>query len=462
MTNNTLGLILSFSYVVLVVLAATILQKLKLLGEEGSRKFIHIGVANCWMILMIFFDNMWLACIPPLVFVVANYLSYKFNLVKSMERHKGGSLGTIYYPIALICLVLLTFWFHKTYLGAVGALILGYGDGLAGLIGKKYGRSRLFGEKTVAGTLTMFIASLIVSLIVLSIFTPTIALPGSILIALGASTIELFTPLDIDNLTVPIGSTLLYYLLILIGSAAVMNLFVAVILNIIIAWIAYYKHALDFSGIVAAFIIGLTIYVSAGPLMWLLLVVFLVSSSLITHFRKDRKTRLSTDYKKSCRNYKQVVAKGSIAFLLSIIYFFTNSNLFFILAVASIAVSCADTWGSEIGPFSKGKTISITTFRRVKKGTPGGISLLGTIASLLGASLIAGLLILKLIFLPNFHPVQIAITITVVAFSGLLGGLADSFLGATLHTRPNVSNEFINFASNLFGVVFAWIMLIVF
>ncbi len=481
MTNNIIGLILSFSYVFFVIGISTILQKIKLLGDEGSRKLIHIGVSNCWIIMMVYFDNIWLACIPPLAFIFLNYVSYRFDLIKSMERSEKGSLGTIYYPISLLILVLVTFWLNMTYIGAVGILILGYGDGLAGLIGKKFGGKKLFGNKTVIGSTSMFIASFFVSFIILSIFTPSIMLTGSLLIAIFATLIELFTPRDFDNITVPIGSAALYYLLITIGSTVTFGLLIAAVLNIVIAFAAYKKHALNISGAIAAIFIGICVYVFANPLVWLTLMIFFTSSSLISLYKKERKVKLSNEYEKTKRNYKQVLANGLLSAVFSVLYFITESDVMLFVAVTSIAASCADTWGSELGALAKGKTISIITMKPVKKGESGGISLFGTNMSLVGSFLIAASYAISLLLQPEYPMAKILLITFGVTTIGFLGSLIDSFIGATVQEKfmdsktglvtefrgsksnPNkkvggvsfINNDVVNFSSNLISTVIA-------
>ena len=48
------------------------------------------------------------ALIPPVIFVVLNYYSNRKDLIKSMEREGDSNLGTVYFPISLIVLILLT------------------------------------------------------------------------------------------------------------------------------------------------------------------------------------------------------------------------------------------------------------------------------------------------------------------------------------------------------------------
>jgi len=218
--NNIWGLIVSYVFIFLVIGISTILQKKNVLKDEGARKFIHIGVAHWWIIAMVFFDNVYFAIIPPITFIILNYASYKMNLIKSMERGGKGNLGTVYFPISLLILVLLTFTDvigASTYIGAIGILIMGYGDGLAAVIGKKYGKHPLAFGKSFEGSITMFIVSFLVTFVILIRYG---SLASAVLVGLGVAiagtVIELFTPKGLDNLTVPLGTAILAFILLLI------------------------------------------------------------------------------------------------------------------------------------------------------------------------------------------------------------------------------------------------------
>jgi uncharacterized membrane protein len=110
---------------------------------------------------------------------------------------------------------------------------------------------------------------------------------------------------------------------------------------------------------------------------------------------------------------------------------------------AALASSNADTWGSEVGVLARRPPVSILSFRSVPTGISGGVSLLGTAASLAGSSFIALL----------FTAVQGIASRTVgglpapgdgggllrlaliVAAAGFLGSLADSLLGASVQAQ---------------------------
>ena len=218
---NVWGLVGSYVLIFMIIGISTILQKKNILGDEGARKFIHIGVSNWWILAMFFFtdeNKVWFAMIAPFTFIILNYLSYRLNILKAMERGGKGNLGTVYFPISLLILVALTFGVvDNPFIGAVGILVMGYGDGLAAVIGKRFGKRMLVNGKSFEGSLTMFIASFVVTFVIAT-FTQSIGI--ALLLAMGvaafATLIELFTPKGLDNLSVPLGSSLIFYLLLLI------------------------------------------------------------------------------------------------------------------------------------------------------------------------------------------------------------------------------------------------------
>ncbi|MCF0147551.1 MAG: phosphatidate cytidylyltransferase [Clostridium sp.] len=219
--NNLMGIIISILFVFLIIGASSSLTKFNLLSNEGSRKFIHIGVSNWWIIAMIFFDNNIYAAIVPALFVIINYISYKKQVFKAMERDGSkNDLGTVYFAVSLLILALITFRnIEYSYIGALGILIMGYGDGLAAVIGVKYGKHTfevLGNKRSLEGSLAMFIFSFVVSVIILYIFSGTNVFLYSLIIAIVSTGLEALSPYGLDNLTVPLGTSLFYYLLILL------------------------------------------------------------------------------------------------------------------------------------------------------------------------------------------------------------------------------------------------------
>ncbi len=217
--RNIYGLVISILYIGLVIGISGLFSKA---SKEASRKFIHIMLANWWIIAMIFFDNIWIAGILPALFIIINYASYKFDIIKSMERDDDSgeekTLGTVFYAISLLIVVMLCFGFFKnTIIGLVGILVMGYGDGFAAIAGKSI-KSKEFsilgGKKSLAGCSTMFIISLIIISCALAYFNVQFWYIKSIIIAIVATIFEAISVKGTDNLTVPILTTLMVWMVL--------------------------------------------------------------------------------------------------------------------------------------------------------------------------------------------------------------------------------------------------------
>jgi phytol kinase len=218
---NWWGLLISFSFVFAFIGIAQLLLKAGRLSPSVTRKVVHIGVAHWWLIAMVFFDRWEFAIVGPVAFIFINLASYLFRLFPAMEHERRRkNLGTIYFPVALLVMVLAT-WAGPIpiWMGGLGILVLGWGDGLASVVGEARERSvlRLLGNgKSAAGSLTMFVVSAVVTLVFVLVFTdPGTAPAVAIMVAstaLIATAVELVTPFGLDNLTVPIITMLFVYL----------------------------------------------------------------------------------------------------------------------------------------------------------------------------------------------------------------------------------------------------------
>lgn len=203
--NNILGIIISFLFIFLIIGLSEFFKKY---GKEACRKFIHISLCNWWFIAMLFFDNVIYASIVPACFIIINTISYKTKLLQVMEREKNEGFGTIYYAISLLVLVIISFGICKNpVIGLAGSLIMGYGDGLACIVGtyirsKKYKIGRT--TKSIAGNITMFVISIMIYAIINSVYGINISILKLILASIIVTFVETISIKGTDNLTVPI------------------------------------------------------------------------------------------------------------------------------------------------------------------------------------------------------------------------------------------------------------------
>jgi phytol kinase len=217
MNQDWLALIISFVYVFAMIGIAEGLRKWQGYSVEFTRKFIHIAVGMWAFGTVLLFERREFAIIPSLAFIVINALSYWQGTFKAMETGEAGQLGTIYFPLSFTILIWLL-WDQPALLVA-SLMPMTWGDAMAAVLGRRYGK-RLYtvgsSQRSLEGTLAMFLFSLVTTFIALYFFSSSeyfIDLLGiATATALAATVIEAISPWGIDNLTVPAISALVLLL----------------------------------------------------------------------------------------------------------------------------------------------------------------------------------------------------------------------------------------------------------
>jgi uncharacterized protein (TIGR00297 family) len=213
------------------------------------------------------------------------------------------------------------------------------------------------------------------------------------------------------------------------------------VLSTLIGWVAYRRAALSRSGAVGAVITGTLIFGFGGWVWGMLLITFFVLSSLLSHYQASTKERLAEKFAKgSRRDLGQVLANGGIGALLALVSPLISSPAMLFAFSGAIATVNADTWATELGVLGRRPPRLITTGQVVEPGTSGGVSLLGTLATLAGGGVI-GLAAFTYRMIDNTlggvaaaqvgEPGIGALLIPAGALGGLAGSLFDSLLGAT-------------------------------
>ncbi len=207
-----LGYILTYLYLLLVLIVSQVLYNKYKVKKIITRKIVHIFIAFVWFIMYYFFKDSIHIIVPPFTFIFLNYLSYKKNIFKSIENKE--SFGTIYYPISVFIMALLTYIFPNLIGGyAIGLFSMALGDGLAPLIASRFKTIKLINNKTISGSFTVFFVTIMVCLF----FNIYLELDYNILtlfiISVCASLIELIGIKGLDNLYLPLGIFLLVTLI---------------------------------------------------------------------------------------------------------------------------------------------------------------------------------------------------------------------------------------------------------
>lgn len=200
---------------------------------------------------------------------------------------------------------------------------------------------------------------------------------------------------------------------------------IALVLAAVFALTAFLLNWLTLDGAISAAIFGIIIYGLGDWPAALLGLTFFVTASLLSSDTESMEEKLSIKFR---RNGNQVWANGFWFALWVMLWFITKEYIFMATAAASIAAANADTWATEVGNKFKGKTILINNFEEVQKGTDGGVSLLGSVAALAGAALIA------LVFWTTNVDKSFTYPLFVL-MAGFSGSFIDSFLGAKYQGR---------------------------
>jgi uncharacterized protein (TIGR00297 family) len=245
----------------------------------------------------------------------------------------------------------------------------------------------------------------------------------------------------------------------------------------------------DATGFASATMTGCLVLIFGGVSWFLLLVSFLVAASFVTKYKYATKNVMRVlEDKGGARTWKNVVANGLMAAVAAVGHGvtglrggFLSSTVFPSLFLGAVGTAAADTLATEIGLLSRSEPRLITHWRqRVTRGVSGGVSLLGALASLLGALIVGGASVAF-----DFGGFGVGTTLAAALVSGVLGCTLDSLLGATIQARyacvacgtsteqkthcgasaalikgwPGVDNDVVNFLSTFFGAVMALLLI---
>lgn len=207
--NNWFGLIICFVYVFGIIGGAEALRRWRGYDSGFTRKVIHIGVGMMSWGLHFLFDTPWFFVIACVAFMVINLLDWHYGFFAAMASSDRSNLGTVYFPFAA-AIVAIIFW--ETPPLMVAALMpLTWGDGMAPVVGKAYGR-RLYmvhtSTRSLEGSMGFFAGCLIFTWLALWAVggSPNISLEAALMpaliITIATTLVEAVSIWGLDNLTI--------------------------------------------------------------------------------------------------------------------------------------------------------------------------------------------------------------------------------------------------------------------
>lgn len=195
----------------------------------------------------------------------------------------------------------------------------------------------------------------------------------------------------------------------------------------VLAVVSHRLKVLSTSGSIGTLIVGTVVFGIGGWLYTIPLLFFFISSNLLSRLKSEIKVKsLRAIEKAGARDIWQVFANGGVATACVVAILISSDSRWFYLYLASLGASTADTWATEIGTLLSGKPRSIINFRLVNPGESGGVSIPGTLASLIGSAMTVCSV------LPIAYDIVDPRLLAFAIFSGFSGSIIDSILGATV------------------------------
>jgi uncharacterized protein (TIGR00297 family) len=421
--------------------------------SERARQWVHVGSGMFALLLRVL--TWWQAVALAAFAFVFNLLVLPHiggrRLYRPVDEARGFPLGILLYPLSVLLLILA--FPSRPDIAAASWGILALGDGAATLVGTRARRGRLSWnrEKTAAGTIAFIVCGGLGG-VALALWTrPAVAplpplafaLVAPFAAALAAALVETVPVRLDDNISVPATAAGVLWVASLMtwapAGASRDLMLVAIAVNGAVAWLGYRARTVSRSGAIGGALIGFTIFAAAGAGAWGLLMLTFIAASVASRLGLERKTMLGiAEERGGRRGAGNAVANCGVAAVAALAAATTADAPAALLAlVAALTAGGSDTVASEVGKAWGRSTFLVTSFRRVKPGTPGALSVEGTAAGVAAAFALAAAGV-GLGLIPGS-----ALAAVVIGATG--GAMVESVLGATLEGPGILNNDMLNF-----------------
>ena len=242
--NDLVILAIAYGYILVMILLPVTLKKKDKISKFTARKMVHLFAGLVIYVVPFFIFKWWAVFIAGSLTLVV-FFSEKGSKVKLLddlyeaiseeqeEQLKRKFLqGPFNYCLSITILVTIFVIIapSQMYLPIAGVTIMIIADTLASILGKKYGKHEIKlswtgTTRTLEGSIVFFICSLVICLITFSLYGMVFPIQGqaaltlvqvimySLITAAIAMVVELLSPSTYDDLTIPIVTTLLIWLL---------------------------------------------------------------------------------------------------------------------------------------------------------------------------------------------------------------------------------------------------------
>ncbi len=207
---------------------------------------------------------------------------------------------------------------------------------------------------------------------------------------------------------------------------------------------------LDAVGIAAVLVAAFFVFAMSGSYaiqnLAIALIFLIIGIAITKYMYEEKKEKGVYEHERSWQN----VLSNSLFPLISCgAYYITGNSAWIAAYIGAFAGAMADKFGSELGVLSP-NPLSLGSFKTVRQGTSGAISILGTYLSFVGALIIG----IAGFFFYNYAPISILL----IGLFGLFGSVADSIAGV-FEEKGIGTKSTSNFICTLVSGVLAYIFI---
>jgi uncharacterized protein (TIGR00297 family) len=209
-----------------------------------------------------------------------------------------------------------------------------------------------------------------------------------------------------------------------------------------LALLAWRVRALTFGGAAAGFACAVAIYLGAYLAGIAVVGAALLLTILSSRIGRTRTVALSIAEERGQRGPGNVLANclvGAIGGLLAALSTAWSGEAGAIMIVTGIAAGASDTVASEVGKAFGGQLRAFPSFRAVPTGTPGAVSVAGTVAGIVAAAIIAWPAVVLWLLPSDRVPLIVA--------ACTLGSFIESALATRFEAAGTLDNDTLNFVN---------------
>jgi dolichol kinase len=220
---NLVVMVVCYIYIAGVIIMVSILKQ-EGLNPKKSRKLLHLLIGGLPLI-MPFFTRRIFPFLVASPFVILTFLvtpsspltryTKKLSILSELTE-EGHHMGLVLYSLSYT--ILAYFFGTRPYILAMGIFPMAFGDSSAAIIGTQYGKN-MIGDKSLEGSLGMFIGSLFSILVGMVYFKSFYQfniidqIISILAVSFVVAIVELVSPRGSDNLTVPFMGVITYLLI---------------------------------------------------------------------------------------------------------------------------------------------------------------------------------------------------------------------------------------------------------